>query len=640
MKISKILNGLLALTIIGGVLLLSDLENRQHKSKSNDTNGKSGLQAVKGRTYKIGLTYFGPDATFDATMKGLFDGMKALGYVKDSNLVVIANHANGEMSNLQPIHQNMDNQDVDLIVVTSTPSITAAIATVKKHPIVFTMTYTPLEAGAGKSYTDHLPNITGVGSFPPIEGTFNFIKEVLPSTKRVGTIYNSSEANSVKVIEVARECAKKKGIELIETTIINSSEVFHAMSVLSSRNLDAVWVTGDNTAIQGIHGIIKVCNDNKLPLILNDVDYVKEGALAAVGVGWYSTGYYSAPFVARVLNGESPAAIPIENFVEEDITVNQEVAKKLNITFPEKYLKSKKSNSNQKKYKFCLTHFNDSPNSEDVEKGLRAELKNNGLIEGKDFTMKVFNSQGDISTLNSITETIKADKWDIVFVTSTPVLQSFSKKINNSPIVFSSVGDPVRAGVGKSFNDHMYNITGISTLSDFKGLINLVIETMPGIKTVGTIYTPGEINAVIYTEELKKAAQNRGLKLIAVPANTVSEVADAALSITGRGIQAFTQISDNLTGSCSASIIKAAYKSKIPYFGFISDQTKQGAVACLCRDYYYAGVDAAKMAIEILNGKSPKDIPFRYVTKTSVFANQKAMKYFNVKVPDKYLKIN
>lgn len=638
MKIRKFINGLLALGLTAGLLLLSDLENRVGSQDGKENRKEDGgLYAVKGRNYKIGMTYFAPDAIMEAGWAGLWAGLKELGFVEDSNMTVIRSHANGEMANLQPIHLNMDNEDVDLILINTTPAITAAVATVKKHPMVFTMTYTPLEAGAGKSYTDHLPNITGVGSFPPVEGTFDFIRDVFPNVKRIGTLYNSSEINSVKVVEKAREYLKDKGITLIESTVVNTSEVYQAAYALCLKNIDVLWVTGDNTALQSMPGIVKVCKDNKIPLILNDVDYVKQGALAAVGIGWYATGKHTASFVARVLNGESPANIDIENYVEEEITLNQEVAKTLGITFPDKYIHLKKKVKRENPLKLCMIHYVDSPNSENVEKGVRDELKTQGMIEGTDFTMKTFNAQGDNATLNSITEAVTGEKWDMIFASSTPTIQSLAKKIKNIPIVFSNVGDPVKAGLGTSFTDHLPNMTGVSTMSDFDGLVNLVIESVPGIKTIGTVFTPNEVNSVAFKDELNKAAVKRGLKLIAAPASSATEVSDASLSLISNRIDAFTQISDNLTASSGSSILKAAYDAKVPYFGFISDQIKSGAVAVLARDYYVAGVDAGKQAMLIFNGKSPKDIPYQYVSKTSYLVNTDAMKYFGVKVPQKYI---
>jgi ABC-type uncharacterized transport system substrate-binding protein len=637
MKLIKIINCIIALVIAGGILLISDLQNRTGK-KDTEPAFKTNVEyhAIPGKTYKIGMTYFAPDATFEMAMEGVWAGLKDLGFVKDSNLTVVSQHANGEIANLQPIHLNMDNLDLDLILVTSTPGISAAVSAVKNHLVVFTMTYTPLEAGAGKSYTDHLPNMTGVGSFPPVEKTFDFIKEVFPDAKRIGTLYNSSEANSIKVVEVGRNFIEAKGLELVENTVTNTSEVFQAASALCMRNIDVMWITGDNTALQALHGIVKICRDNKIPLILNDVDYVKYGALAAVGVGWYSTGVYSASFVARVLNGENPANIPIENYVEEEITLNHDVARELNVTFPEKYLSAEKENRETKSYKFCLVHYVDSPVSEDAERGIRDELKNQGMKEGKDFTLKVFNSQGDISILNNIAQSVATDQWDLIFTLSTPTIQMLSQKITDTPIVFSNVGDPVRAGLGKSNMEHNPNLTGISTMSNFEELIILVKESLPEIRKIGTIFTPSEINSVAYMEELEKAAKRQGIELETVPANSTSEVPDAARVLINKGIGAFTQISDNLTASCGPSIIKVAYDTNTPYFSYVTQQITQGAIAIVSSDYYYAGIDAVLVAKKILDGVSPKDIPFSKVSNSVVKVNKDAMNHFGVHVPKKY----
>ncbi|HNW50265.1 MAG TPA: ABC transporter substrate-binding protein [Prolixibacteraceae bacterium] len=328
--------------------------------------------------------------------------------------------------------------------------------------------------------------------------------------------------------------------------------------------------------------------------------------------------------IKKILNGIAALILVAAILLFSDLS-NRVVARKGNDLVPGKL------------FRFCFVHYVDSPNSEDVERGVRDELKNKGLIEGKNFTIKIFNAQGDISTLNSITGAISSETWDLIFASSTPTVQSLSKKINNTPIVFSNVGDPIRAGLGESFEKHNPILTGISTMSDFDGLVKLVKETIPGIKIIGTLYSPGEINSVAYKEELEKAARKQGLTLIAIPANSSSEVADATTAIINRGIQAFTQISDNLTGSCGSSIIKIAYDYKMPYFSYVGSQLSQGAIAVVSRDYYYSGIEAVDKAIEILKGKSPENIPFSYVSKSLVKVNTDAMHHFNLKVPDKYL---
>ncbi len=80
-------------------------------------------------------------------------------------------HAQGEISNIPPILLDFANRDLDLITPMTTPVLTAAATVVKQRPVVFTYVYDPIVAGVGKTATDHLPNFTGVGSFPPIGDT-------------------------------------------------------------------------------------------------------------------------------------------------------------------------------------------------------------------------------------------------------------------------------------------------------------------------------------------------------------------------------------------------------------------------------------------------------------------------------------
>jgi len=287
-----------------------------------------------------------------------------------------------------------------------------------------------------------------------------------------------------------------------------------------------------------------------------------------------------------------------------------------------------------KKLKLALVHYVDSPNSEDCENGIRKALADNNLKEGDNFTLKVYNAQGDISTLNSISGAIVNENWDLIFATSTPTIQLLAKKLTKLKIVFTNVGDPIAAGLGKSFEDHLPNISGISTMSDFDGLMNLVKTLHPRMTRVGTVFTPAEINSVAYKDRLAEAANKVGVKLVAVPANSATEVFDAAKSLAAQRIDAFCQISDNLTGSSCSAILKVSADSKIPYYGFVTQQLGQGAVAVCARDYFQAGYEAGQMGIEVLAGKNPAQIPYRFVEKTDYQINPETAALFKISVPE------
>ena len=206
------------------------------------------------QTYRIAFASFGPDPAADNAIEGYLAGLRDEGIQEGKNLEVIRKHGSGEIGQLPLLMQSLEAQSLDLIVPMSTPGLSAAFGAVKTTPMVFVYTYDPLGAGAGKSFADHLPRVTGVASFPPVEGTMELILQLFPQARTVGTIYNASEANSVKAVGVAREVLKAKGLTLTEISIGGTGEVLQGTQALLARGPDVVWVTGDNTILQALEG--------------------------------------------------------------------------------------------------------------------------------------------------------------------------------------------------------------------------------------------------------------------------------------------------------------------------------------------------------------------------------------------------
>ena len=296
------------------------------------------LKPVPGHQYKIGLAYFAPEAACESCIKGIIDGLRDLGFEEGNNIEVRRSNAQSEIANIPLLLQNFESSDVDLILPISTSVISAACGMVRKKPVVFTYCSDPVAAGAGKSFTDHLPNVTGIGSFPPVAEMVEFIRKVMPRATTIGTIYNASEANSVKVIEVARGLFAKAGIKLDEITVSSSADVLQAAQALAGRHVDALYIEGDNTVLQGFEAVVKAARDAHIPIFVDDPEVAKRGAVACVGLGYYKPGYAAAKPLARVLLGESPAKIPMENVAEKVLWLNLPEAEKIGITFPKEIL--------------------------------------------------------------------------------------------------------------------------------------------------------------------------------------------------------------------------------------------------------------------------------------------------------------
>lgn len=283
-----------------------------------------------------------------------------------------------------------------------------------------------------------------------------------------------------------------------------------------------------------------------------------------------------------------------------------------------------------------LIQYNDSPLSEMSEKGIIDGLASNGLIRDQHYTLQISNAQGDIAALNLMIDAARNAEPDLVFVTSTPTLQVAAKKIQNIPLVFSVVADPIVAGVGTSFSDHLPNVTGISTLGDYGGMISLLKIMLPQIKTIGTLFSPGEANSIKNMNDLKKYAEAANITLLTVPINSGTEVTDAAMSLAGQHPDAICQVVDNLTSASFSGIQKAAQNARIPLFAFVSEQARQGAMMVVSRDYHQAGVDAVRLAMRVFQGEKVENIPFEFVSKTDILINPKAAEFYGVKIPESF----
>jgi ABC-type uncharacterized transport system substrate-binding protein len=106
-----------------------------------------------------------------------------------------------------------------------------------------------------------------------------------------------------------------------------------------------------------------------------------------------------------------------------------------------------------------------------------------------------------------------------------------------------------------------------------------------------------------------------------VPVNTPAELADAALALCGRRLDAVVQIIDNLSAAGFPAIARAAAVARLPVFACQGNAVKEGAVLALARDYYDAGREIALQAARVMRGDRPEGIPFSPQLKVKKLVN-------------------
>ena len=327
----KLALGFALIAFFSAILLFSDLA---HRNTSSTSGANSRSLSLANQTFKAAVVSMAPGFTTDLCVNGMLEGLRESGISAGKNLEVRRGDAQGEIINIPAILQNYDNSDVDIILTVSTPCLSAACNKVKHKPVVFTCVSDPIAAGAGSSRSQHLPFVTGVGSFPQVEDHLDLMQKLVPGLGAVGTMYNPAEANSVKEISVAREIFKRRGIRLEEVTISGSSELLQAAQILAGRNIQALWIPGDNTCIEGYEGAVKGARDAHLPLFTDICSTLSRGGLACLGFSPRDSGIAAGKLAGRILLGAHPNDLPLEEVVVEEKYISRSNADQLNVAIP------------------------------------------------------------------------------------------------------------------------------------------------------------------------------------------------------------------------------------------------------------------------------------------------------------------
>jgi putative ABC transport system substrate-binding protein len=288
--------------------------------------------------YQIGISQIVTHPALDATREGIIEGLAEKGYVVGDNIEIDYQNSEGDMTLVASIAQKFITDDVDLIVAIATPNAQAAISAAQgtEIPVVFSAITDPVGSEMVVSWESHPDeNVTGVSDMIVVEDDIELIREILPTAKTVGTLYNAGESNSVFLVEKLHEAAGKLGLEVVEATVSTSADVLAAAQSLVGQ-VDAIWIGTDNTVVTGLGALIGVCEDNDIPLFPSDDPSVELGGIGAYGFDYKDIGIQTGWMIARILDGDGTANdIPVEKGQIINLTLNTAAAERMGVTIPQ-----------------------------------------------------------------------------------------------------------------------------------------------------------------------------------------------------------------------------------------------------------------------------------------------------------------
>jgi putative ABC transport system substrate-binding protein len=296
----------------------------------------------------------------------------------------------------------------------------------------------------------------------------------------------------------------------------------------------------------------------------------------------------------------------------------------------------------KKVFKIGVTQIVSHPALDADAKGFEKALADAGFKEGVNVTYDRQNAQGDMANAQTIAQKFLDAKMDMIHSIATPTSQAVVKTIKNIPVVFSSVTDPVDAGLVPKTSPpgtkSGTNVTGVSDRWPVSLQLGMYTKFVPKAKKWGTIYNAGDANSMVHIKEMREAAKKLGVELIEASISTSAETMQAAQSLAGKGVQAINITSDNTAVSAFEAIVKVCNEKKIPLFAGDVDSVPRGAIAAYGLDYFLIGLSAGKKAAQVLKGQKPGDVPWGPAEKFSLVISEKAAKAQGVVIPPDLLK--
>ena len=352
----KMMAAVLMMAMTAGVL--GGCGNSTENNAKTDTNAQNNANTAEikenanadvteianadGTVYKVGIVQYVDDASLNQIEKAIEAELDA----KGAELGVTFDYAdytyNGQAdsSTLNQIAADLVAEGVDVIIPIATPAamIMQNATEDNQIPVVFSAVSDPVGAGLAKEDGSNAGNITGSCDLLPVDEQLKMIRKMLPDAKKIGILYTTSEANSVSTIKEYKKVSDKYGFEIVDTGINTLADVDMAAADLVGK-VDCICNLTDNTVVQALQTVIEKANSKKIPVFGSEIEQVKAGCVAAMGIDYFELGKNTGAMAAKILKGEATAKdTEYIKTANSALYVNTEAADKIGMELDKDYI--------------------------------------------------------------------------------------------------------------------------------------------------------------------------------------------------------------------------------------------------------------------------------------------------------------
>jgi len=281
----------------------------------------------------------------------------------------------------------------------------------------------------------------------------------------------------------------------------------------------------------------------------------------------------------------------------------------------------------KKVFRIGITQFTSTLASENDQRGFQKALADAGFKEKVNVIFDRQNAQGDVVNAQTIAKKFLSEKCDLIHTIGSPNSRTTVKLIEDTPVVFSFVMNPVEAELvpKKSLPGTKTgtNVTGVSHRWPVSLQIEMYTQLLPKAKKWGTIYHQGDPHSLNLIKEMRGSAKRLGIEVMEAVISNAEEAIQAASLLAGK-VQAFHIIYDETVLISLEAIVKICNEKKVPLFTSDLESVSRGALAAYGPNFFTIGYSAGKRAARILKGEKPGDIPWGRIERLNLVVNEKA----------------
>jgi putative tryptophan/tyrosine transport system substrate-binding protein len=271
--------------------------------------------------------------------------------------------------------------------------------------------------------------------------------------------------------------------------------------------------------------------------------------------------------------------------------------------------------------------------------GLKVGLRELGLEEGKQFTLTIKDTKGDVKAAEEAARNYEREKVSLIYALASSVITAAKAATTNTPIVFCIGSDPVTGGLVDSFAKPGGRLTGVHFLNrDLTAKrLEILKEILPKASRVLTFYDPGNRLATESANLGREEAKRLGVKFMERQLVSVEELKKALQALKAGEADAYFYTPDAMVTGQAQLIIDTAKAKKLATMFHEQSLVAKGALASYGQSYYEIGRLSAKYVQKVLSGTNPRDLRIETFDDVELVINLKTAKALGLTIPPNVL---